>query len=179
MSAQEWTETGAATVDGRLHLAAAATAVLVLEVGGHRCGLPVEVVVELHRMVAGTPLPEAPAVIDGVIDVRGTIVAVLDLRARFGLSRRPARPSDQLVVVAAKDRKVALRADRVLDLVTVPADTVVAAVGLPTDSHLQGVARLDDGLLLIHDVGAFLSDDEAAALDEALAELEGRKGEGP
>lgn len=170
MSAQGQSERGAAD---------APTAVLVVEVGGYRCGLPVEVVVELHRMVASVPLPEAPAVIDGVIDVRGGVVAVLDLRTRFGLSRRSARPSDHLVLVGVEDRTVALRADRVLDLVTVSASAVVAAVGLPSGPHLRGVARLDDGLLLIHDVGAFLSDDEAAALDDALAELGAPKGDEP
>ena len=117
------------------------------------------------------------AVIDGVIDAHGTVVAVLDLRTRFGLSRRPASLSDHLVLVRLEDRTVALRVDRVLDLVTVPASAVAVAVGLPSDLHLQGVARLDDGLLLIHDVGAFLSDDEAAALDDALAELDALKGD--
>jgi len=179
MSVPERGGTGAARVDTRHGSPSAPTAVLVLKVGEHRCGLPVDVVIELHRVVASTPLPEAPTAIDGIIDVRGTVVAVLDLRARFGLPCRPARPSDHLIVVAATDRKVALRADRAVDLVTVPAGTDVAAVGLPTDSHLHGVARLDDGLLLIHDVDAFLSDDDAAALDDALAELRDRKGEGP
>lgn len=167
MSAQQ----GATLVESQPGWADAATAVLVVEVCGHCCGLPVEVVVELHRMVATVPLPAAPAVIDGIIDVRGTVVAVLDLRARFGLSRRPASPNDHLVLVRVEDRTVALRVDRVLDLVTVPTTAVVAARGLAPGPHLQGVARLDDGLLLIHDVDAFLSDDESAALDDALAEL--------
>lgn len=159
--------------------AAADSTVVIVEVGGHRCGLPVETVIELHRMVATVPLPEAPAVIDGVIDAHGTVVAVLDLRTRFGLTRRPASPTDHLVLVGVEDRTVALRADRVLDLVTVPSSALAAAVGLPSDVHLQGVARLDDGLLLIHDVGAFLSEDEAAALDAALAELGALKGDEP
>lgn len=159
--------------------AAANSTVVVVEVGGHRCGLPVEAVVDLHRMVGSVPLPEAPAVIDGVIDLHGTVVAVLDLRTRFGLSRRPASPSDHLVLVRLEDRTVALRVDRVLDLVTVPTSAVVAASTLLPGRHLRGVARLDDGLLLIHDVGAFLSDAEAAALDDALAELGAPRGGEP
>jgi purine-binding chemotaxis protein CheW len=145
--------------------------VLVAEVSGHRCGFPAETVVELHRMVASVPLPAAPAVIDGVIDVHGTVVAVLDLRTRFGLSRRPAGPSDHLVLLRLEDRTLALRVDRVLDLVTVTAGALVDAEGLPSGPHLQGVVRLQDGLLLVHDVETFLSDDESAALDDALIEL--------
>lgn len=177
MSVRERGATEAARVESRDGTADAPTTVLVAEVDGHRCGLPVETVVELHRMVASVPLPEAPAVIDGVIDVHGTVVAVLDLRTRFGLSRRSASPSDHLVLVRLEDRTVALRVDRVLNVVTVSASAVVVAPRLPHDPHLRGVARLDDGLLLIHDVGAFLSDDEAGALDDALAEFGALKGD--
>lgn len=159
------------TVDDLPGRAAAPTALLVVEVDGRRCGFSVEAVVELLRMVASTSLPKAPAHVDGVIDVHGTVVAVLDLRARLGLSRRPARPSDHLVLARLQDRTVALRVDRILDLATVVPTTLEDALGLPPQPHLRGVARLDDGLLLIHDIGAFLSADEAAVLDDALAEL--------
>lgn len=145
--------------------------VLLVEVHGVRCGLPAADVVELHPVVALTDLPGAPAVVEGVIDVRGTAVAVLDLRARLGLTRRPARPSDQLVLVRVLDRTLALRADRVLDLVDVPVAAVEPSLSSRDTAGLRGVARLDDGLLLIHDVEAFLSDDEMATLADAMSDL--------
>lgn len=156
---------GTHTADG----AAEHVLVLVVEVGDHRVGLRMERVVELQRMVAPTPVAGASAAIEGVIDVRGTVVPMVDLRTRLGLPRRPPRTSDHLVLVDVSGHRVALRVDRVLDLVPTSLDVIAAAAGFEPPAHLGGVARLVDGLLLIQDVGAFLSDDEAAALDTALA----------
>lgn len=147
-----------------------ATSVLILDVDGRRSALLAEVVIELHRMVAVVPLPGAPAVVDGVIDVRGAVVAVIDLRARFGLPVHPPMPSEHLVLARANDRMVALRADRVLDLVEIPSAAIASARELAPGPNLSGVAVLEDGLLLIHDVDAFLSEHEVAVLDGALAE---------
>lgn len=155
----------------------AAAAVLVVEVAGHRWGFGTDVVVELHRMAATLPLPGAPTVIDGVLDARGTVVPVLDLRARLGLARRPARTSDHLVFVDVDGRTMAVRVDRVVDLVTVDdPEPVVLSELASAPRHLGGVSRLADGLLLIQDAAAFLSDAEAAALDDALAGFDGPVG---
>lgn len=145
-------------------------AVLTVEVDGVRCGLPLTDVVELHPVVATVPLPGAPPVVDGAIDVRGTVVAVLDLRMRLGRPGREPRLSDHLVMTRVGARTVALRVDRALDLADIPRSCMDSAEDVGGDtSYLKGVARLADGLVLIHDVAEFLSDDEAAALDDALA----------
>ena len=143
-------------------------AVLTVEVDGMRCGIPLSDVVELHPVVATVALPGAPPVVDGAIDVRGTVVAVLDLRARLGCPSRESRLSDHLVVSRVGPRTVALRVDRALDLADVPRSCIDSADDVGDTSYLNGVARLADGLVLIHDLAAFLSDDEAAALDDAL-----------
>lgn len=143
------------------------TAVLTLAVDRHRCGLPAEAVLGLHRMVATVPLPGGPQGVDGVIDVHGEVIAVLDLRRRLGLPSRAAISDDHLVLVRVGPRTVALRTDRALDVVLLPPEACGSADDLPS-AGLAGVARLADGLLLIHDVDTFLSQDEAAVLDAAL-----------
>lgn len=143
--------------------------VVVVDVGGVRCGLPAADVVELHPVVASVALPGAPAVVDGAIDVRGSVVAVLDVRTRLGLPRREPVLTDHLVVSRVGGRTVALRVDRAVDLTAVPRTWVHSADDLPGLRHVSGVARLPDGLLLIHDLASFLSPDEAVALDGALA----------
>lgn len=142
---------------------------LLIEVGGQRAALPATGVVELHPAVEHAALPNAPEVVDGLVNVRGTPVAVLDLRSRFGLPRRPPQVTDHLVLARVGSRTVALRVDRAVDLVTLAAADVHAAV-LLGGSALVGVATLPDGLLLIHDLDAFLSCSEAADLDAALQE---------
>ena len=143
--------------------------VLLVDVDGVRCGLPMDDVVEVHSVVQTVPLPGAPAPVDGAIDVRGSVVAVLDLRARLGLTSREPVLTDHLVVARVGPRTVALRVDRAVDLTTVERSRIDAAGELSPGSRLLGVARLEGGLVLIHDLASFLSADEAAALDEALA----------
>lgn len=147
------------------------TPLLVVEVAGVRCALPAEAVVELHQMVATVALPTAVTGVDGVIDRRGSLVAVLDLRARLGLPTRPPRASDHLVVVHLALGPVALRVDRIHDLVVLPADDVVTAAALAGEAGVVGAARLPDGLLLVHDVESFLSPEDAAAVAAGVRQL--------
>lgn len=143
---------------------------LVFEVAGQRFALDLPVVQELARAVSVVPLPRAPAVVEGVIDVRGTLVPVLDLRGRFGLPASPLRPSDHLVLARAADRLVALRCDRAEGIVSLPAGEVEdARRAVPEAGYVAGVVRLPDGLVLVHDLRTFLSGAEGAALDDSLA----------
>jgi purine-binding chemotaxis protein CheW len=143
--------------------------VVVFEAGGQRYGLPASDVREVLRAAALTPLPSAPAIVEGVLNVRGTIVAVVDIRARFRLPPKDMEPRDHLVVAAAGPRVVAVRADRALGLLRLDAGQVKDARELvPGAEYVAGVARLADGLLLIHDLRTFLSESEAATLDRAV-----------
>jgi purine-binding chemotaxis protein CheW len=152
---------------------AEAVDLLVLELGGLRCGLLLDAVREVVRAVLVTPLPGAPPVVEGVIDVRGEIVPVYDLRARFGLPARPLDPGERMVIAWTGDRLAAVRCDRTGDLEQVPPGAIEAAAALPGDGrHVAGLARLDDGLAVVHDLAAFLEDAERLTLDEALARLE-------
>ena len=143
--------------------------VLVFEVGGQRYALPTADVLELVRAVAITPLPDAPAVIEGVVDVRGRVLPVLDIRARFRLPAKALDPSDHFIVASAGPRGVILRVDRATHLALVDEASVQPPQTLgPSATYVAGVAKLEDGLVLIHDLTTFLSAAEAASLEEAL-----------
>ena len=141
---------------------------LLFSIDDVRFALPIPAVRETVRAVAITPLAGAPGVVEGVIDVHGTVTPVLDLRARFRLPPRTVSPSDQMVLAVAGGRQVALRVDRVLDVATVPDEAVMAArTDDPAMRHLAGVARLPDGLVLVSDLEAFLTRGEREALEAA------------
>lgn len=143
--------------------------VVSFRVADVRGGVDATAVREIARMVDVTPLPGAPAPVEGVIVVRGALVPVLDLRARLALPPRAAAPTDYLVVVAAAAATVALRVDDVDDVRDVPDDAIERAHGMvAAAATVAGVARLDDGLLVVHDVDAFLSQAEADAIARAL-----------
>ncbi|HEU4631240.1 MAG TPA: chemotaxis protein CheW [Gemmatimonadaceae bacterium] len=153
---------------------------LLFTLDQRRFALPVAPVREAVAAVAITPLAGAPGVIEGVIDVRGTPTPVLDLRARFEMRPKPLAVDDHLVLASAGERPVALRVDRVTEVVSLDDDLVSAArPDDPAMRHLAGVAHLPDGLVLIADLEAFFTQGEAEALARALAaEREaGRDGE--
>jgi purine-binding chemotaxis protein CheW len=142
---------------------------LCFTVDEHRYGIASDSVLEIVRAVAITPLPGAPAVIEGVIDVRGVIVPVFDLRARFGQPSRAVTPADHFILAQTPSRVAALHVDHVQDLVDAPAR---AAGGMesqvPTAQHIAGAATLADGMVLIQDVATFLSAAESESFETVL-----------
>lgn len=146
--------------------------VLLVQLADKRCGLLAEDVLEVLPAVRITHLPGGPEFVEGVIDLRGTGVAVLDLRRRFGIRRRPLSPDDRLVLVQIEDRPLALRVDRALDLRTVPAHEMdTSAVPFADPEHAAGLIRLPDGLVVISDPARLLSSEASELLREALDEI--------
>lgn len=120
-------------------------------------------------IAAFAPLPGAPPVVAGIINVAGRFLPVLDLRARLGLTPRPPRLDDGLVIVTLASRSVALWIDKVEGTWRQPADALVPAERVvPAGGWFDAVTALADGPVFIHDADRFLSMEEAAALDAAL-----------
>ncbi|HET6339814.1 MAG TPA: chemotaxis protein CheW [Polyangiales bacterium] len=142
---------------------------LLFELSGERYALPMCDVIEIVRAVAVRALPTAPAITLGIIDVRGDIVPVLDARVRFGHPHKTIELSDQFLIAHAGPRRVALHVDAALGIELLTVLAVDDAGNLPSAlGHLAGVAATEEGLVLIHDLRAFLSQAEAVALDAAL-----------
>lgn len=145
------------------------TQLLVFLIDGQRYAVPLGVVQRVVRAAEITPLPQAPPIVLGMLDVAGSVLPVLNVRSRFRLPEREIRPTDQFLIAHAGQRVVALAIDaaaEVLDLS--PAQIVAAPAVAPGLEHIQGVARMQDGLVLIHNLETFLSLNEAAALDRAM-----------
>jgi purine-binding chemotaxis protein CheW len=142
---------------------------LVFEVAGQAYALPTADVRELVRAVAITPLPDAPGAIEGIVNVRGRVLPVLDIRARLRLPAKPLELSDHFIVAAAGSRGVILRVDRASHIALVDEGSIDAPETLGASArYVAGVGRLDDGLVLIHDLTTFLSGAEGASLDQTL-----------
>lgn len=141
---------------------------LVVEASGHPCGLPIEAVVEIHPAVQLSALPDAPSVVVGLVNRRGTAVPVLSLRRRLALPARALHADDHLVVLQLADRQVGLLVDAAVEVVSVPAADVDAAATADA-THTRGAAALEEGLLVVVDLATFLSPTESQALDQSLA----------
>src|SRR5262249_59623694 len=86
----------------------------------HEYAVPVQNVIEVLRMAALRPLPEAPPFIAGLLNLRGRGIVVLDLRKRLGLPAKEPDPTSQIVIVKTKNEPLGLTADEVREIITLP-----------------------------------------------------------
>ena len=130
-------------------------------------------VVKVERAVEITPLPGAPQLVAGVIDVHGEILPVLDIRRLFRLPQRDKRVEDQFIIARTSQRLVVLVVDSVIGVYDLEPHDVMDDKGpFPCTKYLSGIAAIEHGIVLITDLEQFLSLDEQRVLDAALAESE-------
>lgn len=142
---------------------------VIFTLDDQRYALSLPTVGRVVRIVAITPLPNAPDIILGVVNFQGQVIPVINVRRRFCLSERDIAISDQLLVAHTARRPVALVADAVLDVIACEAQSLIAAESiLPKIDYVEGVVKLSDGLILIHDLDKFLSLEEEDSLNQAL-----------
>ena len=142
---------------------------VVFGLTGQRYALPLHMVERVFLMAEVAPLPKAPAIALGVINLHGTIIPVLDIHRRFGFPPRGYGLAAHLLVARTSRLTLALPVDEVLGVrevaaeAAIPADTVLPGIG-----HVAGIVALAGGLLFIQDLEAFLSLEEEQRLGEAL-----------
>lgn len=113
------------------------------------------------RAVEVTPLPKAPDVVLGVINVQGRIISVINIRKKFGLPERELNLSDQLIITQAAGRTVALVADAAGIVVESPEQEVIQAENIfPGIEYVDAVAKHQDGIIHILNFDKFLSLEE-------------------
>ena len=132
---------------------AEAVQLVVFRIDKSEYALPVGNVGEILRMVAIAPVPEAPDWLPGVINLRGKVIPVIDLRTRLGLPRVDVGLNTPIVVAETEGQMVGLVADSVTELLTVPLESVEppdARVG--NANAVEAVARAGERLILIFDL---------------------------
>ncbi|CAN5608919.1 chemotaxis protein CheW [soil metagenome] len=143
---------------------------LIFQIGGQRYGLPAPDVRELFRAVTITAVPSGPALLEGVIDLRGLVVPVFDLRARLGLPPKSVEVADHLIVVEMQGRSMVLRADQALEMATI-TEGEIGYVGdvVPGLGSSIKVAKRPEGLVLLLDLETLVSPRELATIEENLS----------
>jgi purine-binding chemotaxis protein CheW len=129
---------------------------------------------QVLRMVEVTPLPKAPEIVLGVLSLHGTVLPVLSMRRRLGLTEVEASLTDQLIVADAASRRVALVVDAVTGVVERTTEEIAKAERVVSGTeYVEGIAKLEEGLLFIHNLDLFLSQPEESQLRDALAKGQG------
>jgi purine-binding chemotaxis protein CheW len=129
-------------------------------------GLEILRVQEIKGYSKVTPLPNTPPEVRGVMNLRGTVVPIIDLRARFGLREAAYDRFTVIIVVTVGTKVVGLVVDAVSDVLNVGAREVVPApdlgVGVDT-SYLTGIARTGERLVSLLNIDRLVGRDELAA----------------
>lgn len=145
---------------------------LVFSLADCRCAMELAAVERVYRAVAVTPLPDAPEIVLGVVNIKGVVLPVVDIRRRFRLPEKVLMPDDRLIVAHSSDRLVALVVDGVIDVIEChDKDITSASAIVPGMEYVEGVARFKDGMILIHDLSRFLSMEEKKVLGQALSRV--------
>ena len=130
--------------------------VVIFRLAESSYAIEIAAVREIIRPSAITVVPHAPECVRGVINLRSSVVPVLDLRRRCGLPQAPETRESRIVVVQVGDQSVGLQVDGVSEVTTVPADVIEPAAGIirgaGQEHLLRGVARLDDRLIMLLDL---------------------------
>ena len=132
---------------------------VVCVVGDERYGIPVGRVHEIIRLTVITALPGVGSAFSGVINLRGRVIPVMDLRRQFGLPDAPPTRFSRIVVADAGGTQIGLVVDAVHEVVRIPATAVEPTPALAasvTDGYLTGIARTTDGLIVVLDLERLL-----------------------
>jgi purine-binding chemotaxis protein CheW len=141
--------------------------IIVFEIGSVEFGVNIAAVESSIKMQPITHMPQAPAFVEGVTNLRGKVLPVLDLRKQFGLSPKDADHSSRFIVVSVDQTQVGMIVDGVSEVLTVADDIVEAApaIARTVDSALiTGIAKLDGRLVILLDLDRVLSSQEQADL---------------
>lgn len=149
---------------------------MVFTLDEQQYALRLDAVERIVRAAAITPLPKAPDIILGILDIQGEVVPVIDMRARFRMPAREIRPVDQFIIARTRSLRVALLVDAAQGVVAEEAAGHIAQDDFVSGmEYLSGVTRSEEGLVLIHDLDSFLSLQEEKLLLEAMEHGEGEK----
>ena len=140
---------------------------VTFSIGSEEFGVDILKVMEIIRTMEITKVPKAPDFVEGVINLRGSVIPILDLRRRFGLEIKTGDIETRIIVIEVSGMTVGFVVDSVSKVLRIPVKTVEPAppvvAGVDSD-YISGVGKLSDRLLILLDLDKLLSADDIETL---------------
>ena len=137
------------------------------KIGSEEFGVDILKVQEINRMVEITKVPQAPHYVEGVINLRGKVIPIVDLRKRFNLELKEYDKNTRIVVVDIGGNIMGMVVDSVSEVLRLPSDTIEpppeVATGVNSE-YIKGVAKLEDRLLIFLDLSKVIDMNEVAGM---------------
>ena len=132
-------------------------------------GVDIAQVQEINRMVTVTHVPQAAQFMEGVINLRGRLIPIIDLRTRFGMERAERTKNTRIVVTEIGSKRLGMVVDSVSEVLRIPVEQIEDAPDLVAgvdSEYIRGVGKLDDRLIILLDLGRVISADEKSELQK-------------
>jgi purine-binding chemotaxis protein CheW len=146
--------------------------VVSFALGSEEYGVDIAQVQEINRMVTITHVPRAPHFMEGVINLRGQLIPIIDLRTRFGMPRAEHTKNTRIVVTEIGTKRVGMVVDSVSEVLRIPVEQIEDAPdmisGVDTE-YIRGVGKLGDRLIIMLDLARIISLSEKRDLEQLEA----------
>lgn len=141
--------------------------VVVFELGSEEYAVNISTVESIIKMQAITKMPHAPSYIEGVTNLRGKVLPVVDLRRRFGMPPQESTKNNRIIIIAINKIEVGMIVDGVSQVLTIPDQAVEPppsiAVSVDT-AFVTGIAKIDQRLVILLNLDLMLSESERVGL---------------
>lgn len=140
---------------------------VIFRLGNEEYGVEIMQVDKIERMKPITRVPKTPAFVEGVINLRGEIVPVIDLRKRFDMPTKEVTDDTRVVVALVGELSVGLIVDEVTRVMSLPQDAIEpppSLIGSVDVTYVRGVGKLDDQLLVLLDLAKVLDIQEVTQI---------------
>ena len=145
---------------------------VVFKIGEEEFGVDISQVREIVRLIEVTYMPKAPAFIEGVVNLRGQIVAVIDLAKRLGIPSRPRGDTTRIIVIEIGENTVGMIVDSVSEVLRISSGEIEEVPGLieteVPEHYIRGVGKLKDRLLVLLDLSRVLSHEEVVRVERHI-----------
>lgn len=155
------------TSDAREQLERASSAYVTFSLADETYAIDVLQVQEVLKLTEIAPVPGVPDYILGIINLRGSVVTVIDARRRMSLPERPLDDASRIVIIDVDNQNVGILVDSVAEVVQIPPQAVDPAPAVGNDQtsrFILGVSSTEDGLTILIDLNKLLSDEDWAAI---------------
>lgn len=141
--------------------------IVVFELANEHYGVDIATVESIIKTQSITSVPQAPSFVEGITNLRGSVLPVIDLRKRFALCKKEETKNSRIMVVSIQNTKVGMIVDGVSEVLRVSDEAIEPTPPLVTGvdaSFITGIAKLDDHLIILLDLKKILSMEEQTSL---------------
>ena len=154
---------------------------VVFKIGDEEFGVDIAQVREIVRLLEITYMPKAPAFIEGVVNLRGQIVAIIDLAKRLGIPSRPRGDTTRIIVIEIGENTVGMIVDSVSEVLRLSSENIEEVPGIieteVPEHYIRGVGKLKDRLLVLLDLNRVLTSEEVARVERHIKAAANKKEE--